>query len=85
MQKTEITRVSDVKNYIKNKYSKLNEKKFDIIKIGQRTYIYLVDREGNLQRSIIFQGNIPAINELPVLMRAFENGIHEAMKKWGYI
>ena len=84
MQKTEINRVSDVKNYIKNKYHKLNEKKFDIVKIGQRTYIYLVDREGNLQRSIIFQGNIPMVNELPILMKAFENGVHEAMKKWGY-
>jgi len=80
----EIKRVSDVKTYIKNKYHKLDGKKYDIVKIGQRTYIYLVDRSGNLQRSIVFQGNLPMINELPILMRAFERGVHEAMVKWNY-
>ena len=84
MTKTEIRRVTDVKNYIKNKYTKLNDKKFDIVKIGVRTYIYLVDRQGNLQRSIVFQGNLPMINELPVLMKAFEKNISDAMTKWGY-
>lgn len=81
----EIKRVSDVKKYITNKYHKLDGKKFDIVKIGVRTYIYLVDRSGNLQRSIVFQGNLPMLNELPVLMRAFERGVDEAMRKWGYV
>jgi hypothetical protein len=81
----EIKRVSDVKKYIKDNYRKLDEKKFDIVKIGMRTYIYLVDRTGNLQRSIIFQGNLPMLNELPVLMRAFERGVDDAMRKWGYV
>lgn len=81
----EIKRVSDVKKYIADKYRKLDEKKFDIVKIGVRTYIYLVDCSGNLQRSIVFQGNLPMLNELPILMRAFERGVDEAMRKWGYV
>jgi len=81
----EIKRVSDVKDYIKSKYSKLNEKKFDIVKIGARTYIYLVDREGNIGRSMLFQGNLPAMNELAVLKKAFEKSVHDAMTKWGYV
>jgi hypothetical protein len=81
----EIKRVSDVKDYIKSKYSKLNEKKFDIVKIGARTYVYLVDREGNIGRSMLFQGNLPAINELPILKKQFEKNIHDAMTKWGYV
>ena len=81
----EIRRVSDVKEYIKNNYPRLNEKKFDIVKIGVRTYIYLVDTEGNLQRGILFQGNLPAINDLPALKKAFENNVRGILQKWHYV
>jgi hypothetical protein len=80
----EIRRVSDVKKYIKEKYSKLEEKKFDIVKIGARSYMYFVDREGNLQREMVFQGNLPMINELPVLMKQFEATVRTIMQKWNY-
>jgi len=79
-----IKRTPDVKDYIKTKYNKLSEKKFDVVKIGVRIYIYAVDKENNLQRAIIFRGNLPMINEVPVLMKVFEKGIEDAMKKWGY-
>ena len=80
----EIRRVSDVKEYIKNTYPRLNEKKFDIVKIGVRTYIYLVDLEGNLQRGCVFQGNLPAVNDLPALKKAFENNVRNILQKWHY-
>ena len=79
-----IKRVEDVKKYIKSKYNKLSDKKFDVVKIGVRIYVYAVDRESNLQRAIIFRGNLPAINEVPILMKVFEKGVEDAMKKWGY-
>jgi hypothetical protein len=81
----EIRRVSDVKKYIKSTYPKLNEKKFDIVKIGARSYIYFVDREGNLQRGMVFQGNLPAINELEPLKKAFENNVRTILQKWHYV
>ena len=80
----EIKRTSDVRAYIKGKYNKLNEKRFDIVKIGARTYIYFVDRENNLQREMVFQGNLPMINELPVLMKQFEATVRSIMQKWNY-
>ncbi len=80
----EIKRVEDVKRYIKGKYPGLSEKKFDVVKIGMRIYVYIVDRESNLQRAIIFRGNLPMVNEMSILMKAFENGVSEAMRKWGY-
>jgi hypothetical protein len=80
----EIRRVSDVRAYIKGKYPKLNDKKYDIVKIGARSYIYFVDRENNLQREMVFQGNLPMINELPVLMKQFEATIRSIMQKWNY-
>jgi hypothetical protein len=79
-----IHRVSDVKNYIKSNYPKLNEKKFDVVKIGVRTYIYLVDLQGNLQRGVVFQGNLPAINELDALKKAFESNVRNILQKWNY-
>lgn len=80
-----IKRVEDVKKYIKSKYNKLSDKKFDVVKIGVRIYVYAVDRESNLQRAIVFRGNLPAINEVPILMKVFEKGVEDAMKKWGYV
>jgi len=80
----EIRRVSDVKHYIKENYNNLDEKKFDVVKIGARTYIYLIDKENNLQRGMVFQGNLPMVNELGVLMKQFESNVKNIMTKWGY-
>lgn len=80
-----IKRAPDVKSYIKSKYNKLSEKKFDVVKIGVRIYVYVVDKENNLQRAIVFRGNLPMINEVPILMKVFEKGIDDAMRKWGYV
>jgi hypothetical protein len=59
-------------------------KKFDIAKIGARIYMYGVDVEGNLQRLFIYQGNLPAMNDLEVLRKSFERNVEDAVKKLGY-
>ena len=71
----EIKRVSHVIDYIKRNYARMNPKKFDVVKIGARIYLYGVDAHGNLQRFRIFQGNLPAINELAILKQSFERNI----------
>ena len=81
----EIRRVSHVTDYIKKHYARMNPKKFDVVKIGARIYLYGVDTHGNLQRYRIFQGNLPAINELAVLKQSFERNIKEAVQKLGYM
>ena len=78
-------RVSDVKKYICLSYPLLPSSKFEVVKIGVRIYIYLVDKNGDLQREQIFRGALPSVNEEPVLRRLIENNIKQAIKKWGYV
>jgi len=80
----EIRRVSHVVAYIKSNYPLMDHRKFDVVKIGARIYIYAVDRENHLQRHMIYQGNLPAMNELAILKQSFERNVQEAIKKIGY-
>jgi hypothetical protein len=82
--RTEITRVSHVSEYIKSAYPRMNPKKFDVVKIGPRIYLYAVDQSSNLQRFQIFQGNLPAINELTALKDFLEKNIKTAVQKLGF-
>lgn len=79
-----MNRVSDLKNYISSNYPALSKTKFDIAKIGARIYIYLVDRQGNLQREPLFRGALPTVNELPALKKQLEANIKAVMVKWEY-
>lgn len=79
-----MNRVSDLKKYIKDLYPALPKSKFDIAKIGVRIYIYLVDRNGNLQRELLFRGALPTVNEMPVLKKQLENTVKNVMVKWNY-
>jgi hypothetical protein len=77
-----LKRTSDLKAYILNKYPELNSKRFEIVKIGARIYMYYVDREGNLARQQVFQGHLPSIEGLPLLHERLDKLIEYAVKKW---
>jgi hypothetical protein len=77
-------RTEDLKIYIGNKYTKLDPKKFDIVKVGQRIYIYFIDTDGNLQREQVFRGALPMVNELPILKKQLESNIQNIMEKWQF-
>jgi hypothetical protein len=77
-----IKRTEDLKAYIQQKYPQLNPKKFDIVKIGVRIYIYYVGHDGNLQRQVVFRGCLPTTEGVPKLREVLENGIDAAVKKW---
>jgi len=79
-----IHRTSHVVAYIKSNYPQMDPRKFDVVKVGPRVYMYAVDSTGLLQRKFIFQGNLPAINELSVLMNSFERNVKDAIKGLGY-
>ena len=79
-----IHRTSHVTAYIKSNYPQLDAKKFAIAKIGVRVYMFAVDSQGYLQRKFIFQGNLPAINELSVLRKIFERNVEDAVRELGY-
>lgn len=77
-------RVSDVTDYIAQKYPALSKDKFDIAKIGTNIYIYLVTRDNKLARESIFRGNLPAVEEEPTLKRYLEDNIKKVMIKYNY-
>ena len=77
-----IKRTEDLKAYILQKYSFLHPKKFDIVKIGVRIYIYYVGNDNNLQRSVVFKGCLPTIEGVPKLREVLEKGVDAAIKKW---
>jgi len=77
-----LKRAPDLKAYMLNKYPELNSKKFDIVKIGVRIYMYYVDREGNLARQIVFHGCLPTVEGLPKLKEVLDKSIDSAVQKW---
>jgi hypothetical protein len=79
-----IHRTSHVVSYIKSNHPQLDPRKFSIAKIGARVYMFAVDSQGFLQRKFIFQGNLPAINELSILRTSFERNVASAIKELGY-
>lgn len=77
-----IKRTEDLKSYILQKYPFLHPKKFDIVKVGVRIYIYYVDHTNCLSRSVVFRGCLPTIEGVPKLREVLEKGIDAAIKKW---
>jgi hypothetical protein len=77
-----IRRTEDLKAYIQQKYPQLHPKKFDIVKIGVRIYMYYVANDGTLQRSVVFRGCLPTTEGVPKLREVLEKGIDESVKKW---
>jgi hypothetical protein len=80
----QIHRTSHVTAFIKSNYPQMDPRKFSIAKVGARVYMFAVDSQGFLQRKFIFQGNLPAINELSVLKTSFERNVASAIRELGY-
>jgi hypothetical protein len=73
-----------IRDYIEMMYPSLSPRKFDIVKSGPYTLIFLVDRRGDLQRAILFKGNLSSVDTLPALKKQLESNIRDAMVKWNY-
>jgi len=81
----EIIRTSDVKKYIIMKYHSIPSRKFEIVKISTRTYIYLVNQNNNLAVEPIYVGQLSLVNKHDYLKRYLESNIEKALKKHGYL
>jgi hypothetical protein len=77
-------RVTDVIDYINQKYPALSRDKFDIAKVGTNIYIYLVTRDNKLARESVFRGNLPAVEAEPALKKYLEGNIESVMRKYNY-
>jgi hypothetical protein len=77
-----IKRTEDLKAYMLQKYSFLHPKKFEIIKVGTRVYMYYVANDGSLSRQVVFKGCLPTTEGVPKLREHLEKSVDEAVKKW---
>ena len=77
-------RVSDIDIYILTTHPILPRKKFDVVKIGARIYIYAVNRQNELQRKQIFKGNLDTVNHIYILRQELEKNIKKAIESFGY-
>ena len=77
-----LKRTTDLKQYILNRHPELETAKFDVVKIGARSYIYYVDNNGNLAREQVFHGCLSTAEGLPRLQEAMDRLIDYAIQKW---
>ncbi|NBO21862.1 hypothetical protein EBU94_00765 [bacterium] len=78
-----INRVKHLIKYIEFSYPQMQRKKFDVSKSGARIYLFAINAEGNLTRTLIYRGCLSMTNEVPQLRNALDKNIKEAVKKLG--
>jgi hypothetical protein len=77
-------RVSDLKAHIVQRYG-VPEKKFSIVKIGPRIWIYIVTKQYELGRALLFTGALETVEANVVLKRYLTTQIENALTKFQYI
>lgn len=77
-------RVSDVKRYITQNYG-VDTKLFEVVKIGPRTYIYIVTKDGELGRGLIFTGAIETTESSKHLKEYLTKNIESVLRKYKYL
>jgi hypothetical protein len=78
----DLKRTGHLKTYILQKYPGLDPKKFDIVKVGVRIYLYYVGHDGNLHRAVVFKGCLPTVEGIGALKRQLDSLIEVAIQKW---
>lgn len=78
-----INRVNHLIQYIETSYPEMQRKKFDVVKGGKRIYLFAVNNEGNLIKTVIYRGCLAMTNEIPQLRNLLDKNIKEAVKKLG--
>jgi hypothetical protein len=65
METQSIKGTKGLKEWISNNYRKIDTRKFDILKTGAMNVIFIIDRNGYLQREVIFRGNMSMFKNQP--------------------
>lgn len=76
-------RTKDVIEYINNVYY-IDRDKYDVVKIGQRVWLYVVTKECKLARGLIFVGSIETTETSNTLKKYLEHNIAETLKTYNY-
>lgn len=80
-----IERTSDVRKYVIVKFHNIPEDRFDIVKVGQRVYIYLVTKDCKLARAVIFNMQLSVVNGQDYLLKHLHRSIEQVLKKYDYL
>ena len=78
-----MNRTSDLKRYIIDKYG-LPAKKFEIVKIGPRIWIYLVTLKGEMGRALLYTGALITVEASKHLKKHLDDNIEIALRKYEY-
>jgi hypothetical protein len=76
-------RVADLKKYISDTYN-VPSKKFSIVKIGPRIWLYIVTKENELGRSLLYTGALETADTNSVLKKYLVQKIEGALEKFDY-
>ena len=76
-------RVADLKKYISDTYN-VPSKKFSIVKIGPRIWLYIVTKENELGRSLLYTGALETADTNSVLKKYLVQKIEVALEKFDY-
>lgn len=79
--------IREIKDYILNKYSVLRPNNFEIIKISNKLYIIVADKNnpGTLIRKKLLNASITAINMVPIFHDVIWSNVRAALKQAGHL
>ena len=77
-------RVSDLKKYIETAYG-VPSKRFSIVKIGPRIWLYIVTKDNDLGRALLYTGALETVESNAVLKKYLLNTVETALEKFEYI
>jgi hypothetical protein len=76
-------RVTDLKKYIVDTYN-VPSKKFSIVKIGPRIWLYIVTKENELGRALLYTGALETTDTNSVLKKYLIQTVETALEKFDY-
>lgn len=76
-------RVSDLKHFIESSYD-VPSKKFSVVKIGPRIWLYIVTKNNELGRALLYTGALETADGNSILRKYLVQKIETALEKFNY-
>lgn len=77
-------RVTDLKKYIETTYN-VPSKSFSVVKIGPRIWLYIVTKNNELGRALLYTGALETVETSAVLKKYLISTVETALDKFEYI
>ena len=76
-------RVSELKKFITDSYN-IPTKKFSVVKIGPRIWLYIVTKENELGRALLYTGALETADANAILKKYLLQKVEAALTKFSY-